>query len=243
MPAGYVYELTSSGCGAGSSRDGINLESAFDRMDSTGLTTARVSTYTPTNGVHREGDVRGGFAIEAVQPRRADRRHDREQQRHAHGGQSGNGHFADLTRVDHEAEVEEEQRTERITQREHQPLDPLLGDRSRQDEAGHERSDRIADTQLVRDSCHQQGEPDEEHDKQLVVRRADDASDDSPAIPCQQAERDQERKCAHEQQHRFAGVGGGAQHRRESGEVQREEQVFEHDDAKDQARLGVPQSP
>ena len=53
MPAGYVYELTSSGCGAGSSRDGINLESAFDRMDSTGLTTARVSTYTPTNGVSR----------------------------------------------------------------------------------------------------------------------------------------------------------------------------------------------
>jgi hypothetical protein len=88
----------------------------------------------------------------------------------------------------------------------------------------------------------QEREPDAEDHEQLVVASVDDPADPRAAVARREPEHHEEPGRADEQQDRLARGVGPTEHGRERGEVQREEQVLDHDDAEDELGLRVVQA-
>jgi hypothetical protein len=118
-------------------------------------------------------------------------------------------------------------------------LDPPGGRGAGDEEPGHERADRVRHAELVRDAGDEEREAHAEDHQQLVVASLDDATDPRAAVARRETEHQEESGCTQEQQRRLARGVGAAEHGRERGEVQREEQVLDHDDPEDELGLGV----
>ena len=192
-------------------------------------------------GEQRARDVRGREPVQPVDPRGDDPGHDGEHERDGDRGERRAGDAADVAGVDRDAEREEEQRRERVPQRCDEMLDAAGGGGAGEQHAGHERADRVGDAELERDAGDEEREADAQDHEQLVVAALDQPADPRAAVARRETEDDEEPGGTREQQHGLARGVGAAEHRRERGQVQREEEVLEHDDPEDQLRLGVVQ--
>ena len=119
-----------------------------------------------------QGGVGGGGAAVAVDPGGDDAGDDVERERDDDRDGDGRGDRAHVARGDRQAEPEEEDRGERVAQRDEQPLDARPDPRAGHDHAGQQRSDGVRRARDVGEAGDEHPEADDEDDRELGVRRS-----------------------------------------------------------------------
>jgi hypothetical protein len=144
---------------------------------------------------------------------------------------------------DREAEPEEEDRGERVAQRDEQPFDARPDPRAGHDHAREKCSDGVRSARGLGKAGDEDSEADDEDDAELRVPCRDDGTDQTRAPPGQGEQADQECERDRDRQGDLADPLLLNEDGLEEREVEREEDILDDDDAEDHSGLGIGDPP
>ena len=188
----------------------------------------------------RDPRVQALPACEAPAEPRGEAAADLADDRDGHGRGEQPADLADRADVDREPEDEEEQRREDVAEAEEALLQVLAHGRPRQDDAGHQRADRLGEPELLGD----RGHADEEREcaeQEELARQPLEHQVERPAQPLRRGERqrDEAERLADERQRRGERAAAAAREAEHEGD----REVLGHEDREHEVGLVVGEAP